>query len=147
MLECTCTVKICISVDSDGKVSEMTRCKLTHIRAALAYIEEFDPVFIQRILIPYMGTDFHIGRLTLGIPSLEIVFGYLSILDKYVVIKSVITVKDGHKAQNLGTVSYMVRSVARLTLSVNYGIDTASYHYERTAYEVVHHRNSLGGDT
>jgi hypothetical protein len=125
----------------------VTGCEFSHVGTTLADIEELYPIFVNRILIPYVGSYFEIGGLTLGIPSLEIILGYRSILDKYVVIESVITVKYGHETENFGAVRDVIRSVTGLTLSVDNRINTASYHYERSAYKVMYHCNALGGDT
>ena len=124
------TSEVCITVDPYREMSAMCGSELPHIRAVLIEVKLCDPVFIQRIFIPHMGTHLKIAGFALRIPVLQVILWNLCILYKDIVIESVITVKYGHESKHFGTVRYMVGSISGLTLSVYYGIHSASHHTE-----------------
>ncbi len=135
-----CSVKICVTTYPYGKMTEMRGRKLAHIGFSTE-VEGLDPFFVRRKDIEAGGADMLVIAV---LRSLGIV-RYGIMLYEDIVVNTVITVKYRHKAGYLGPVTDVVRSIAGLTLPVDYAVNTGIDEAEATEHEVMDTCNTFTG--
>ena len=137
--EALCASKISVAFDPDGKVVEVSLCDLHHVGRVTFEVELLDPVFVERVVVPDVG-----AYDAFFLPDLAVVEagdeGLLRmLLEKDVVIESVIAVEDRHEAHDFCSVRHMVRCVAP--------VGAFAYGCECAADEVMYHGDALCCDT
>ena len=127
--------KISVAFDPDWKVAEVSLCDLHHVRRVTFEVELLDPVLVEGIVVPDVG-----AYDAFFLPDLAVVEagdeGLLRmLLEKDVVIESVIAVEDRHEAHDFCSVRHMVRCVAP--------VGAFAYGCECAADEVMYHGDAL----
>ena len=110
-------VKVCITRKPYREMSEMELGKSSHVRLSVHH-EVRDPLIVGREYIEVPRTrNFKVE--ILGSPYL---IGNGIVLDHYVVIDPVITVKDSHESGNFGPVPDVIRSISGLPCTVDHAV-------------------------
>ena len=141
MLADCSSVQVNVSAQPYRQMTKVVICEWSHIRFSVHH-KVFNPVFVSWKDIKWSSS----GNLVVWSGSGLCLVFYIKLLNKNIVVDSVVTMKNCHKACNLSTVADVVRSITRFTLSVNYAVYAGIYEAERTVNQVMNDGNSFARD-
>ena len=123
----------------------MILVKLTHIWRLTVHVKPGNPLVIGRILLKYMRTHLTI---LLELHALMHVALYVNLtlrplLNKDVIIESVVSVQDRHETHDLRAMRHVIRRVALTQLALHHVIATAAHGSKGAANQIVNHCNAL----
>ena len=137
----SCAVDICVTGKPYRKVAEVELCELTHVRF-LIHHEVADPLVVSREDVERSSSDCCVERMIWS----EIFIYDRFVLDEYVVIDSIVSVKDRHEACDFGPVADVVWSITRFALTVFDTVDTGIDKAESAEDQVMYDSDTFTRD-
>ena len=105
-----------------------------HIRGVCIYVKMLDPFFVGWVFVQHMGAHFAVFFVAafLAVPDDQEWF-CRPFLDEDIVIETVVSVKDRHKAHDFRAVRHMVRRVAGAVYAFHHAVCAGAHGGEGAA--------------